>query len=77
LTRFSDIRATDVVDIGFLSVLLYFGAFFKRFLEERYPSRNRRKLSLQLWKENWLEKALSLGLAIGLWIVFFGRDKNS
>jgi diadenylate cyclase len=53
------------------------GALFKRFLEERYLSQHRRRVSIQLWRENWLEKALSLCLAIGLWIIFLAGTKTA
>jgi uncharacterized protein (TIGR00159 family) len=50
---------------------------FKRFLEERYPSQNPRKISIRLWRENSLEKALSLCLAVGLWIIFLAGTKTA
>jgi uncharacterized protein (TIGR00159 family) len=46
------------------------GSALNRFLKEKSPSRDPKKISMQLIRENWMEKAVSLCLVIGLWYVF-------
>jgi hypothetical protein len=49
----------------------------QKFVDTKYPPQNRRQTSIRLFKENWAEKALSLGLAIVLWTVFLAGTKIS
>lgn len=51
------------------------GSLVQGFLKEKFPSQNPKKVSLQLLRENWVEKAISLSLAIGLWYVFIPGSK--
>ncbi|MGH7795835.1 MAG: diadenylate cyclase CdaA [Candidatus Binatia bacterium] len=39
------------------------------FLQEKYPSAERRAISVSLVRQNWLAKLLTFSLAIGLWYV--------
>ena len=51
------------------------GSLVQGFLREKFPSHNPRSVSRQLLRENWVEKAVSLSLAIGLWFVFIPGSK--
>ena len=39
------------------------------FLQEKYPSAERRAISVSLLRENWVAKLVTFALAIGLWYV--------
>ncbi|MGE5218771.1 MAG: diadenylate cyclase [Chloroflexota bacterium] len=45
------------------------GLLLESFLREKFPSPERRTLSVSLIKENWLAKLVSFSLAVGLWYV--------
>jgi diadenylate cyclase len=45
------------------------GLLLRRFLQEKYPSSERRTFSLALVKENWVVKLVTFSLAVGLWYV--------
>ena len=45
------------------------GLLLRRFLQEKYPSSERRTFSFALVKENWVVKLVTFSLAIGLWYV--------
>ena len=45
------------------------GALLQKFLHEKYPSEENRRLSFSLVRENWLTKVVTFFLAIGLWYV--------
>jgi len=47
------------------------------FFNEKFPTANRNKFSLQLLRENWIEKVVSIILAVGLWSVFVTGSKLS
>jgi diadenylate cyclase len=53
------------------------GLQLHQFLHEKYPPATEQKwLSMQLLRENWLAKAVTVGLAIGLWYVLVpGSEK--
>ncbi len=51
------------------------GAIIENFLEEKFPTSARSKVSFQLLKENWLAKVVALCLAIGFWYVFVPGSK--
>jgi diadenylate cyclase len=53
------------------------GLQLHQFLHEKYPPATEQKwLSVQLLRENWLAKAVTVGLAIGLWYVLVpGSEK--
>jgi diadenylate cyclase len=46
------------------------GAAIEEFLEEKYPTPERGKVSLAFFRENWIAKAVALSLAIGFWYIF-------
>jgi diadenylate cyclase len=56
-------RLRQVGNIQELTLLLH------AFLEEKYPSVERRTLSVSLLRENWVAKLVTFSLAIGLWYV--------
>lgn len=56
-------RLRPVNNIQELSSLL------QRFLEEKYPSVERRTLSISIVRQNWLAKLITFALAVGLWYV--------
>lgn len=58
-----DGRLRQIDNIQELSLLL------RRFLQEKYPSPERRTLSLSLIRENWVTKLVTFSLAVGLWYV--------
>jgi len=45
------------------------GLLLRRFLQEKYPSSERRTFSLALVRENWVVKLVTFSLAVGLWYV--------
>ena len=56
-------RLRQIDNIQELSLLL------RRFLQEKYPSSERRTFSLALVRENWVVKLVTFSLAVGLWYV--------
>jgi diadenylate cyclase len=58
-----DGRLRQIDNIQELSLLL------RRFLQEKYPSPERRTLSFSLIRENWVTKLVTFSLAVGLWYV--------
>jgi uncharacterized protein (TIGR00159 family) len=56
-------RLRPVANIQELSLLL------QGFLQEKYPSADRRAISVSLVRQNWVAKLVTLALAIGLWYV--------
>jgi len=53
------------------------GSLIDAFMKEKIPSRDPRLFSIQLIKENWVEKAVALCLAFGLWAVFVPGSKTA
>ena len=51
------------------------GAALQRFLEEKFPTYEQKRLSFQLVRENWLIKIAALSLAIGFWYIFVPGSK--
>lgn len=51
------------------------GSLVQNFLKAKFPTQNARKASVQFLKSNWLEKAVSITLAIALWYVFIPGSK--
>ncbi len=51
------------------------GAVIQNFLQEKFPSQDRRTFSLQLLRENWIAKAVAVALAVGFWYVFVPGSK--
>jgi hypothetical protein len=52
-------------------------ALLQEYLDDKYPPPEHRRISIGLLRENWLAKAATLGLAIGLWYVFVPGSKNT
>ena len=50
-------------------------AAIRGFLDDKFPVQERRHLGLQLVRENWLAKAVSICLAIGIWYLFVPGSK--
>jgi diadenylate cyclase len=50
-------------------------AVIRGFLNEKFPVQERRHLDLQLVRENWVAKAVSICLAIGIWYLFVPGSK--
>jgi len=46
-----------------------FSLMLQAFLQEKYPPKERRRLSVALLRENWLAKLMTFSLAVGLWYV--------
>ena len=52
------------------------GALLQDFLQEKYPSGEGKKISMQFLRENWVAKLVSLSLAFGFWYVFVPGSKT-
>ena len=52
------------------------GSAIENFLHEEFPSPERRKLSLQFFRENWIAKAAAISLAVGFWYIFVPGAKT-
>ncbi|MFQ5841368.1 MAG: diadenylate cyclase [Thermodesulfobacteriota bacterium] len=70
--KISDARDSRLREVSNLQEL---GALLDEFLQEKFPSQDRGKIPLQLLRENWVAKAVSLSLAIGFWYVFVPGSK--
>jgi DNA integrity scanning protein DisA with diadenylate cyclase activity len=51
------------------------GSLVQDFLKVKFPTQDPRKASIQFLRSNWLEKAVSITLAIALWYVFIPGSK--
>ena len=51
------------------------GSLVQDFLKAKFPTQDPRKASVQFLRSNWLEKAVSITLAIALWYVFIPGSK--
>ncbi len=51
------------------------GSLVQDFLKAKFPTQDPRKASVQFLTSNWLEKAVSITLAIALWYVFIPGSK--
>jgi len=51
------------------------GATIQQFLEEKYPTKEHKKLSIELFRKNWVAKTASLSLAVAFWYVFVPGSK--
>jgi diadenylate cyclase len=45
------------------------GSLLQKFLHEKYPSAERRGITISLVRENWFAKLVTFSLAVGLWYV--------
>jgi diadenylate cyclase len=52
------------------------GARIQEFLHEKYPPGGGTKISMQLVRENWVAKVVSIALAIAFWYVFVPGSKT-
>jgi uncharacterized protein (TIGR00159 family) len=52
------------------------GAVIQNFLGEKFPSKERGKITLQFFHENWIAKAVAVSLAIGFWYIFVPGSKT-
>ncbi|HET8563187.1 MAG TPA: diadenylate cyclase [Candidatus Binatia bacterium] len=52
------------------------GSLIQKFLDKKYPPPDAKRLSTQLLRENWVTKAVTLVLAIGLWFVLVPGSKT-
>jgi len=71
--KISVARDSRLQEVGNLQEL---GAAIQRFLQEKFPSEERRNLSVQLFRRNWLAKAVALSVAIGFWYIFVPGSKT-
>jgi len=46
------------------------------FLQEKFPSQKNQRFSLQFFRENWIEKAVAIALAIAFWYIFVPGSKT-
>lgn len=51
-------------------------ARLQRFIQEKYPSAERGRISFSLVQENWVTKVVTLSLAIGLWYVLIPGSRT-
>lgn len=51
------------------------GAILQQFLEEKYPTKEHKKFSIELFRKNWVAKTASLSLAVAFWYVFVPGSK--
>jgi hypothetical protein len=52
------------------------GAVIEDFLQEKFPTHERQKFSLEFFRENWIAKAVALSLAVGFWYIFVPGSKT-
>lgn len=52
------------------------GTVIEEFLQEKFPSQKNHWFSLQLFRENWIEKAVAIALAIAFWYIFVPGSKT-
>lgn len=52
------------------------GAVIQNFLRDKFPSKERGKIGLQFFRENWIAKAVAVSLAIGFWYIFVPGSKT-
>ena len=50
-------------------------AVVQEFLRDKFPAKERNPMSFHLLRQNWPAKAVSIGLAIGLWYLFVPGSK--
>ena len=46
------------------------------FLQEKFPTQKNQRVSLQFFRENWIEKAVAIALAIAFWYIFVPGSKT-